>query len=114
MNIAQRRFARREEQLPPLLQHDVCCAMNEVVAQAVRDCRQRPHAARHDRHPHRQERAARNRCALIVRCVRHRRKALNLIDGVCGFVEQRRRPHGLMTRCVSTPASRSISSSRTP
>ena len=37
VNVVERRFTRRKEQLPPLLQHHVGGAVDEVVAQAMRD-----------------------------------------------------------------------------
>ena len=41
MNGAERRLADGEHQLAPLLEHDVGGAMNQVVAESVRDRRQR-------------------------------------------------------------------------
>src|SRR5688500_19643559 len=58
MNLAQRGLAHREHQSAPLLEDDVRGAMNEVVADAVRDGSERAHAARCDDHPHRDKRAA--------------------------------------------------------
>lgn len=50
MDLAQGRLPGHEHQLPPLLEHDIGGARDQVVAQARGDGRQRLHAARHDNH----------------------------------------------------------------
>ena len=66
MDFVQRRLAHQQHQLAALLQDHVGRAVDQVVALAARDGRQRPHAARRDHHAGCQERAARNRRPLIV------------------------------------------------
>src|SRR5438876_3108289 len=47
----QRRLARDQHQGAALLEHDVCGALDETAARAVRHRRHRPHRARADHHP---------------------------------------------------------------
>ena len=84
---AHRRLARHDDQRPPLLQHHVGGALDQVARQPVRDAGQRLHRARHDRHAAAAMAAARDRRAEIAvavhaRSSRRRRRAPYLVGEV--------------------------------
>src|SRR6185369_1498184 len=64
MNLVERRLAHHEDELTSFFENYVRRAMNQVVAEAVRDRCERPHTARRDHHSQRHERATRDRSSL--------------------------------------------------
>ena len=66
MDVAERRLAHRQDQAAAFLQDDVGGAVQEVVAVAVGDGRQRPHTARSHHHATGQERSAGDGRALVA------------------------------------------------
>jgi hypothetical protein len=65
--------------------------MEEVVAKAVRNRRQRLGAARRDDHPVRAKRAAGDRRSHVTGGIHRVRQPLDLFPGVAGLVQQRPR-----------------------
>ena len=88
MDVVEGRFAHRQHQLAPLFEDHVGGAMNQVIAEAVGDRGQRPHAAGHDDHPVGDERPARDRGALIAGGVDARRQPFDVFGPIRRLVQQ--------------------------
>src|SRR6185369_11524054 len=80
MDLAERRLAYDQHQLASLFQNHVGCTVDKIVADAVRDGRERAHAARRDHHSHRHERTTRDRSSLCTNTVALRREALYFLQ----------------------------------
>src|SRR6185295_7440071 len=93
MDLVEGRLAHDEHEFASLFENHVGSAMNQVVAEAVRDRGQRAHAARRDHHSQCYKRAARDRRSLRTNTVALRREALYILERVWGFMcERARRP----------------------
>src|SRR3989442_10718302 len=89
MDIVEWSFAHHQHQLTPFFENDVGRPVNEVVPLAVRDRRQRTHAAWRDDHPFGDERAARNRGTLIRISVRMPGERLHVVHRIRRLVQKR-------------------------
>src|ERR1043166_4470617 len=89
MYFAERRLAHHQHELASFFQDHVGGAMNQVVAEAVRDGSESAHAARRDHHSECYERAARDRRTLRPDAVALCREALYVLECVRGFMCER-------------------------
>ena len=80
MYLAERRLAHHEHEFASFFQNHVGGAVNQVVAEAVRDGSERAHAARCDDHSERDKRAARDRSSLRTDPIALRREALYVLE----------------------------------
>jgi hypothetical protein len=93
MYLAKRRLAHDEYEFALLFQHNVGGAVDQVIAEAVRNRGERAHAAGRDDHAEGYERAARDCRALVADRVVVRGQVLQVFERVLGFMREcARRP----------------------